>query len=103
MVPGRSKIIFVQVCFWHRHSKSALARLPKSRIDFCETKLESNRRRDPKNKRALIREGGSVLTIWESQIKGTDRLRENVIMVARSACQIVENTVSYWGEYPFGC
>jgi hypothetical protein len=44
-----------------------------------------------------------VLTIWESQIRGMDRLRENGIMVARAACQIVEKTVSYWGEYPFGC
>src|ERR1039458_545823 len=28
------KVIFVHGCFWHRHAACALARLPKSRLDF---------------------------------------------------------------------
>lgn len=32
--PGRRKIIFVHGCFWHRHEGCALARMPKSRLDF---------------------------------------------------------------------
>ena len=27
--PGRSKVIFIHGCFWHRHVRCALARLPK--------------------------------------------------------------------------
>lgn len=64
----RAKVIFVHGCFWHRHSRCALARLPKSRIDFWVPKLEGNRCRDEKNKRALARMGWKVLTIWECQL-----------------------------------
>jgi DNA mismatch endonuclease (patch repair protein) len=71
----RGKVIFVHGCFWHRHSRCALARLPKSRIDFWVPKLEGNKRRDEKNKRALARMGWKVLTIWECQLADTSHLR----------------------------
>lgn len=70
----REKVIFVHGCFWHRHSRCALARLPKSRIDFWVPKLEGNRLRDEKNKRALTRMGWKVLTIWECQLADKDHL-----------------------------
>ncbi|MBW8748564.1 MAG: DNA mismatch endonuclease Vsr, partial [Acidobacteria bacterium] len=49
------KVIFIHGCFWHRHRHRfcKLARMPKSRLDFWETKLEGNRLRDLKNKRLL--------------------------------------------------
>jgi DNA mismatch endonuclease (patch repair protein) len=62
------KVIFVHGCFWHRHAACALARLPKSRLDFWLPKLEGNRKRDDRNKRALLRNGWRVLTIWECQL-----------------------------------
>ena len=68
------KVVFVHGCFWHRHAGCALARLPKSRLDFWLPKLEGNKKRDEKNKRALLRAGWKVLTIWECQLKGTDLL-----------------------------
>ncbi|MFB3779475.1 MAG: very short patch repair endonuclease [Bryobacteraceae bacterium] len=72
----RKKVIFVHGCFWHRHPDTgcALARLPKSRLDFWLPKLESNRERDQRNKRMLRKEGWRSLTIWECQIKNTERL-----------------------------
>jgi DNA mismatch endonuclease, patch repair protein len=70
----RGKVIFVHGCFWHRHSRCTLARLPKSRIDFWVPKLEGNKRRDEKNRRALTRQGWKVLTIWECQLSKTDHL-----------------------------
>jgi len=42
------KVIFVHGCFWHRHAARALARLPKSRLDFWLPKLDGNRKRDDK-------------------------------------------------------
>jgi DNA mismatch endonuclease (patch repair protein) len=66
---GRGKVIFVHGCFWHRHQGCALARMPKSRIDFWGPKLEANKQRDTRNKRQLTREGWKVLTIWECQLK----------------------------------
>jgi len=74
----RRKVIFVHGCFWHRHAKCALARLPKSRPDFWEPKLEGNRKRDEKNNRSLVREGWKVLTVWECQLKDTARLERRI-------------------------
>jgi DNA mismatch endonuclease (patch repair protein) len=74
----RQKVIFVHGCFWHRHTKCALARMPKSRVDFWSEKLEGNRRRDERNKRALAREGWRVLTIWECQIRNASRLEAKI-------------------------
>jgi DNA mismatch endonuclease, patch repair protein len=74
----RKKVIFVHGCFWHRHANCAIARMPKSRIDFWEPKLEGNRKRDEKNNRALAREGWKVLTIWECQLKDTARMQARI-------------------------
>lgn len=75
---GRSKVIFVHGCFWHRHEGCALARMPKSRLDFWEPKLEANKQRDARNKKQLAREGWKVLTIWECQLKDTERLKRTI-------------------------
>lgn len=50
---GRSKVIFVHGCFWHRHARYALARLPKSSGDFWLPKLTANAERDVRNARAM--------------------------------------------------
>lgn len=68
------RVIFVHGCFWHRHAACALARLPKSRLDFWLPKLEGNKKRDEKNKKALLRDAWKVLTIWECQLKSPERL-----------------------------
>jgi DNA mismatch endonuclease (patch repair protein) len=72
------KVIFVHGCFWHRHTSCALARLPKSRLEFWLPKLEGNKKRDVRNKRALQREGWKVMTIWECQLKRPEWLRERL-------------------------
>ena len=70
----RRKVIFVHGCFWHRHTRCALARLPKSRLDFWIPKLEGNKLRDQRNKRALARRRWKVLTIWECQLADPSRV-----------------------------
>lgn len=68
---GRGKILFVHGCFWHRHSSVTckLARMPKSRLEFWEPKLERNRERDKETMRQLKRDGWKVLVVWECQVK----------------------------------
>lgn len=61
------KVIFVHGCFWHRHARCALARLPKSRLAFWIPKLTANRERDRKVLRELRRDHWEVLTIWECE------------------------------------
>ena len=72
----RRKVIFVHGCFWHRHSNCALARMPKSRLEFWGPKLEGNRKRDDRNKKALAREGWKVLTLWECELDNAERLQK---------------------------
>jgi DNA mismatch endonuclease (patch repair protein) len=74
----RRKVIFVHGCFWHRHGRCALARLPKSRLDFWIPKLEGNKLRDQRNKRALARRGWKVLTIWECQLGDPSQLSTRI-------------------------
>ena len=73
------KVIFVHGCFWHRHGACALARMPKSRLDFWMPKLNGNKERDRRVRRALTRLGWSVLTVWECQLKSTERLQQRII------------------------
>lgn len=72
------KVIFIHGCFWHRHGSCVIARLPKSRLDFWVPKLEGNKLRDQRNKRALTKGGWKVLTIWECQLKNTGRLQTTI-------------------------
>jgi DNA mismatch endonuclease (patch repair protein) len=74
----RKKVIFVHGCFWHRHENCALARLPKSRVEFWTQKLENNRRRDLRNQQALISDGWRVLTVWECELVDPVVLQEKV-------------------------
>ena len=74
----RAKVIFIHGCFWHRHTRCALARLPKSRLDFWLPKLEGNKRRDDRNRRELQRMGWKVLTVWECQLNRPARMADRI-------------------------
>jgi DNA mismatch endonuclease (patch repair protein) len=78
--PGMKKVIFVHGCFWHRHPAKtcALARLPKSRLDFWLPKLEANRRRDVVQQRKIRRMGWSVMVVWECQLRKTAVLEQRL-------------------------
>ena len=68
-LPRWRAVIFVHGCFWHRHENCKLARLPKSKLNFWEAKLEKNRQRDKNNQDKLSQMGWRVLVIWECQLK----------------------------------
>ena len=55
-----------------------MARLPKSRLDFWERKLEGNRVRDQRNLYELESKEWGVLVIWECEIKDVPRLRQRI-------------------------
>ena len=89
VLPGRRIAIFVHGCFWHRHPdpNCKLARLPKSRRDFWEPKLTSNRIRDLKIKADLEERGWFVFEVWECQIGSADlqRLAEQLTALPKSS------------------
>lgn len=77
---SRNRIIFVHGCFWHRHpsKKCALARLPKSKLDFWLPKLSGNAERDRRNLRLLRKMGWKVLVVWECQLRDKERLKNTL-------------------------
>lgn len=77
---GRKKAIFVHGCFWHGHQDAncKLARLPKSRLEFWQPKLERNRQRDLEVQQELEGMGWGVLTIWECQLGDLGLVEMNI-------------------------
>ncbi|WP_421862823.1 very short patch repair endonuclease [Parvibaculum sp.] len=76
----KRKIVFVHGCFWHRHpsAKCKLARLPKSRLEFWQAKLEANRKRDIANIKRLKALGWKVLIVWECESGKTEHLKNKL-------------------------
>lgn len=74
----KKKAIFVHGCFWHRHDGCALARLPKSRLDFWIPKLEGNRERDARKLLQLKSLGWDAFVIWECELKDLNLLEKKL-------------------------
>ena len=73
----RKKVIFVHGCFWHGH-KCALGRIPKTRIEFWKSKIDSNRLRDERQVAFLETNGWGVLVVWECQLRPIDELKQRI-------------------------
>ena len=71
--PSRQKVIFVHGCFWHQHRCRRGRRMPSTRVDYWRKKLNRNKQRDAAHRRRLRREGWRVLTLWECQLKTSQR------------------------------
>ena len=89
----QKKVIFIHGCFWHRHPDPAckLARLPKSRLEFWQPKLEGNRDRDLHAQERLCDLGWHFLVVWECEIRHKEQLRNKLrILFGRSEMRSVE-------------
>lgn len=71
-LPGRpdivmtkhNTVIFVHGCFWHGHD-CRYFKLPKTRTEFWQDKIDTNRQRDEKAVTSLLQAGWRVCVIWE--------------------------------------
>lgn len=75
--PGRKRAIFVHGCFWHSHGCKK-GKVPKSRLDYWEPKLRTNKQRDAAQVRALRSLGWSVLVVWQCQIGEPEKLQKKL-------------------------
>jgi len=76
--PSQRKVVFVNGCFWHAHG-CKIGQPPKSRLEFWMPKLEKNRKKDMKDRRALRGLGWSVLTVWQCQTKTQNSLERKLV------------------------
>jgi DNA mismatch endonuclease (patch repair protein) len=66
---SRRAVIFVHGCFWHGHD-CPFFRLPSTRPDFWENKINTNRMRDAIVSEKLRTAGWRQLVIWECATRG---------------------------------
>ncbi len=71
--PRHKIAIFINGCFWHQHGCELSAK-PKTRTEFWQKKLATNKERDQKIQWELTDEGWEVITIWECDLKSTTAL-----------------------------
>lgn len=69
--PSRHKVIFVHGCFWHGHG-CRWGKLPKSRIEYWQTKIETNRERDKVALTRLGEAGWAALIVWQCELRDID-------------------------------
>ncbi len=67
-------IVFVDGCFWHRHTGCRFAYTPKSRIEFWNEKFKSNVKRDKKVNTMLKEQSWNVVRIWQCETKTSEKL-----------------------------
>lgn len=66
---SRHAVIFVHGCFWHGHD-CRFFRLPGTRPEFWQKKIESNRARDVVVAEQLHAGDWRCMVIWECAIRG---------------------------------
>lgn len=69
VLPKHRSVVFVHGCFWHGHA-CPLFRLPKTRTEFWQAKVDANRLRDARNVADLEASGWRALVVWECQLRG---------------------------------
>lgn len=80
VLPKFKTVVFVHGCFWHGHD-CYLYRLPKTRTEFWEAKIDANRQRDIRQVEQLKQIGWNVETVWECQLRNrSTEERAEVIM-----------------------
>jgi len=87
-LPGKPDIVFVSKrlavfihgCFWHQHVACVDGRVPKSNVDYWESKLRRNIERDVTHMRDLARMGWNTMVVWECEIlRDVEESTERVI------------------------
>lgn len=78
VLPRLKRVIFVHGCFWHQHSRCVEGRMPKSRLDYWQPKLQGNVQRDARNLRKLRRMGWKALVIWECEMNDVANVRSRI-------------------------
>lgn len=72
-LPKYNTVIFIHGCFWHGHTNCRIYQMPKSRVDFWNSKIENNIARDKERIAMLRKMGWKVIVLWECELKPTKR------------------------------
>jgi DNA mismatch endonuclease (patch repair protein) len=73
--PQHRIAVFVDGCFWHRHSNCKYCYTPKSRTEFWLPKFQRNVARDRVVTRTLRMSGWHVVRVWQCQLSDRGEVR----------------------------
>ena len=76
--------VFIDGCFWH--GCPSHCRMPSSNMNYWNNKIEKNKSRDKKIKKALKMKQWQVIRIWEHEIK-TGKLNRKLNRIKKIAQQ----------------
>ncbi len=77
-IPRKKKAVFIDGDFWHGWKFSTIkARLPQT---YWVEKIETNIKRDRRNRLKLKKDGWEVLRIWEHQLKKNEAATLQLIL-----------------------
>lgn len=77
VLPRHNKIVLVHGCFWHGHYCRRGGE-PKSNLEYWRPKIERNRTRDRRIRRALRRSGWQLLVVWECETRKQEELAQKI-------------------------
>jgi len=67
VLPMYETVIFIDSCFWHGCKKHC--RMPSSKVEYWNKKIEGNKVRDKNVNRHYKKIGWKVIRIWEHDLK----------------------------------
>ena len=81
VLPKYRALIVVHGCFWHGHG-CRYFKLPATRPEFWQLKIDSNRQRDKRDFLNQLESGWRVLTVWECAIRDSMKNQHTLDCVA---------------------
>ncbi len=69
VLPKYKTIIFVQGCFWHGHVNCKYATIPKTRTEWWQKKIDTNKANDEKAQKLLKKAGWKIINVWGCDLK----------------------------------
>jgi DNA mismatch endonuclease (patch repair protein) len=76
--PSRRKVLFVHGCYWHGH-ECRWGKLPKSRLEYWQPKIEANRARDARHVADLERSGWAAMVVWQCELRQLQATLQQVV------------------------
>lgn len=67
--PKYKTVVFVHGCFWHGHEGCKYYVVPKTKTDWWQSKIGSNKKKDNENIDKLQQDGWKVIILWECELK----------------------------------
>jgi len=86
VLPKYKTVIFVHGCFWHGHLDCKKSKLPETRKEFWEMKINGNIQRDIIVQDELKALGWNIIIVWQCQLgKNISNNIADIILTLRNS------------------